>query len=854
MRLFLTSARYDGKRLKVDLVFYNPETQKLVNIVDATGHQPYCYTKSEYKPQLDVITSTTTKYVITKVDRYDPIADTNIRMLKITAPDPLSIGGSDTSIRNRLITWESDIKYYERYLFDKDLVCGLWYEINGSRITPEQTNIDFSEVEKRLDFGKNKEYDSFVKDWVKLLNQPVPELKRISVDIEVEYDQGKIPSVATPTKKITAIGFSSNDGLRRVNVLDEKKQFTSTNTTFYYSNERELITDSFKLFADYPFIITFNGDAFDLPYLYARCEKLCIPYREVPLTIKSTKIANGAYTDPVYIKNAIHLDLYRFFKNKSIQNYAFSHKYAEFGLDAISKGLLNEAKLTYEGSINDLSPDKLAEYCLNDADLTIKLTTFNDNLLVKLMIMICRIAKQPLDDICRYGINQWGRGMFYSEMVKRNILIPRSDELLAKGTTASQSALIKDKKYKGAFVFEPTKGVYFDVKSLDFASLYPSIIKTNNISFETINCPHQTCMINRVPETNSWACKRKSGIASMIIGSLRDLRVNYYKYMSKKEGLTDEEHQLYDIVAQTLKVIMNASYGIMGFEAFSLYCLPVAESVTSYGRNIIQKTIEKATSYGLSCIYGDTDSVYTHKPDKEKLDQIIKWTQETYKIDLEIDKTYRYLILTNLKKNYLGITDKGKPDIKGLTGKKSHTPIFIRDLFFEVLDVLCKVKNESELPTVREKMASMIKKRVDDLKANSIPFGRLAYNVVVNKDINSYGKLVSSNKVINLDGDEEILEEYKSLPQHIKAAKMLPNVEAGSVVSIIKTRDENGVKPRELVKSIDEVDVDKYVELMSNTFGQILNSFELDFKTLISGSKQLTMDEIWKLVILQEED
>ena len=92
-----------------------------------------------------------------------------------------------------------------------------------------------------------------------------------------------------------------------------------------------------------------------------------------------------------------------------------------------------------------------------------------------------------------------------------------------------------------------------------------------------IQFPKQT--IGHVP--------RKNGLTSMIIGSLRDLRVNYYKSLSKKETLTDDQRQQYTVVSQALKVILNASYGVMGAEIFPLYFLPAAEATTAIGRYTI---------------------------------------------------------------------------------------------------------------------------------------------------------------------------------------------------------------------------------------------------------------------------
>ena len=77
-------------------------------------------------------------------------------------------------------------------------------------------------------------------------------------------------------------------------------------------------------------------------------------------------------------------------------------------------------------------------------------------------------------------------------------------------------------------------------------------------------------------------------------------------------------------------------------------------------------------------------------------------------VDLEIDKTYRYCVLSNRKKNYLGVTNSGKVDVKGLTGKKSHTPAFIKKLFFELLDVLSVVQTMEDFVKAKKEISEKI--------------------------------------------------------------------------------------------------------------------------------------------------
>ena len=111
-------------------------------------------------------------------------------------------------------------------------------------------------------------------------------------------------------------------------------------------------------------------------------------------------------------------------------------------------------------------------------------------------------------------------------------------------------------------------------------------------------------------------------------------------------------------------------------------------------------------------MYGDTDSLFIKNPTDEQIQKLIEQAKTDHGVDLEIDKTYRYCVLSNRKKNYLGVTDSGKVDVKGLTGK-SHTPGFIKKLFFELLDVLSQVKTMEDFvkkKEISEKIAIAVKK------------------------------------------------------------------------------------------------------------------------------------------------
>jgi len=869
----LLSAIYLGEEQKVYLKFYDLHEHSICFWRDRTNHKPYCYTKMQYFDTVKKIIETEQKFTLEQTKKKELITDKEINILKIIAPDPLSIGGTDNSIREKVTSWEADIKYHENYLYDTGLIPGAYYFRKGEEISNfehqisdkvqlELKNLLWDKIKEEAGGIGNQQYQQYITSWANLLNQPIPDLRRLSVDIEVESEEGRMPTPRDHDRTVIAVGFAANNGFRKVLVLDQKK--TQYSIPFIpeaeiCNTEKEMLQKAFKIIDSYPIILTYNGDDFDLPYLYARSQdpridpitKLVITKDEVPIIVKrETFVKRGTLAEPVQTRHGLHIDLFRTFQNRSVQLYAFSHKYSEYTLNAICEALLNDSKIEFEGDISDLPIQKLAEYCLKDADLTLRLTTFNDNLLMKLLVVICRIGRLPLDDISRFGVNQWIRGILYYEHRRRGALIPRRAELQEKGT-ASTTAIIKEKKYRGGLVVEPTLGIHFNVVVVDFASLYPSIIKVHNLSYETVNCPHISCKSDpkqHIPETTHWICKEKRGITSLLIGSLRDLRVNYYKHLSRDKTLSHEERQLYGVVSQAIKVILNAAYGVMGAEIFPLYCLPVADATAAIGRSTTARTIEKCKQIGIEVIYGDTDSLFLKNPSNKRVDEIAAWARSVLGVDLEIDKQYRYVVFSDLKKNYLGVLADGTVDVKGLTGKKSHTPPFIRKAFYSILDILSKVNSENDFESAKQKIKTIIQQNASNLEQRKIPLEELSFNVMINKSPDKYGKATGTSWAMSLDGKDAKTGIYKGLPQHIKAAKLLVDIgrdlKAGDIVSYVKTITGDGVKPVELARP-EEVDTEKYVDAMEATFDQLLSSLNFNFKSLLGKPRQSNLDDLF---------
>ncbi len=827
--VYLLSASYDGDKRCAVLKFYDPKDGTIHLWYDVTGHKPYCLTNipEEELKNIPSFMSNEGLAGFEVVEKFDPLLDQPRKITKIVAHDPLTIGGKPSgSIRDVIPklkpdakVWEADIKYYESFIYDRNLELGIPYNIENGQLTQIkfEENEYIQEVEKIFS-GEPQKFFEYIKNWVRLLEAPVPNLRYVALDIEVESPTlDRVPDPKEALNRVICVSFVGSDGVKHVFLLKregiEEGDYPLPEDVKieYCETEVELLAKVFRFIIEYPILITFNGDEFDLRYLWHRAQNLGFPKEEIPIQM------GREYAMLTY---GIHIDLYRFFFNKAVQVYAFDQKYKEVTLQDVSLSILGIGKISLDKNVSELTYKELAAYCLKDSELTYKLVSFDDHLVLKLIIALTRIAKMPMEDVSRQGVSNWIRSLMYREHRKSGYLIPTSDEILNQKGVTSTHAVIKGKKYRGAVVIEPKPGVNFNVVVLDFSSLYPSIIKKWNLSYETVRCPHEECKSNLIPETNHWVCTKKLGLTSLVIGSLRDLRVKWYKLKAKDQSIPQEVRRWYSVVQRTLKVILNAAYGVFGAEHFALYCPPVAEATASIGRYAITSTIKTAQDLGIEVIYGDTDSVFLKNPTEEQIEKLTEWSRTTLGMELDVEKFYRYSVFSTRKKNYIGVYPDGNVEIKGLTGKKRNTPEFLKKAFIEMVKILGQVKSEDEFFEAKDRIKKIVQECYQKLKNKEYPLEELAFTVVLGKDIEAYNK---------------------TTPQHVKALKKLSEEEkekigAGSIIRYVKVKRDPGVKLLSLA-SIDEIDVEKYVEHIQTTFEQVLNALDISFNEIIGVSK-----------------
>jgi DNA polymerase I len=837
---YFVSATYDGRQRKALIKLYEPTTDQIYFWYDNTGHKPYCLTNltPHELQKIPRLIHHEGFFDSKREERFDALLDRNVQVTKIIANDPLAIGGRPQGTIRDIIpedypqvsgkpiepqdikVWESRIKYYQSYIYDRQLFPGMIYEVKKGKLV----TVTLEETEKTLKHLKASFKDEtaeemhFVEEWARLLEYPAPKFRRAAIDIEVYSPiSTRMPDPRKADCQVICVSVYTSDNEKRVLILKREgvregnEHIPADVKLEYFDDEAELLRAVFEVLWDYPFILTYNGDDFDLRYLHNRALNLGLSKREIPIDVGRRVCL---------LKYGVHIDLYKFFFNRAIQIYAFKNSYRDVTLDEVGSGIIGMEKIQIEKTFGELNYSELAKYCLRDSEITYKLTSYDDELAMKLILVLARISSMPMEDVSRQGVSRWIRNFMHREHRKRNMLIPNAEDILAKKGKTATTAIIKGKKYKGAIVVEPVPGVHFNVAVMDFPSLYPSIIKVWNLGYQSILCPHPECKTNIVPDTPNWVCTRKRALESLLIGSLRDLRVRWYKLKAKDKTLPPELRSWYNVAQGALKVILNASYGVFGAASFDLYCPPVAEATAAIGRHSITQIRNHTEGMGIQVLYGDTDSLFLKNPSKEQIAEVTRWTERELKMGIDVEKIYRYAVFSSRKKNYLGVLEDGSVDVKGLTGKKKHIPIFIKDAFNKMKERLAQVKNPSDFEKAKKDIANIVRDRYMRLKRrewNNI--NELAFHVVLGDDLHRY---------------------KKTTPQHVKAGRILEKsgveIRAGDLISFVKTIREPHVKPVELATK-NEVDVDKYVAYLHSTFDQVLDALGLSFDEIIGLTK-----------------
>jgi DNA polymerase I len=565
---YITKNRIPTIRLFGKLIEENGEGSKIIAL--DRRFKPYIYI---YPNNVEdcIKELTVLELEVEKLQRKDN--GTLKNFLKVTLKHPQDI----YKLKDKILDLKSveeireyDIPFYRRYLIDKGL-----FPMNIVEVQGKVLNFNRSSPDEKCIFEVHSEPQD--------LGSGLEELNMLSFNIEACNPDG-MPKVKEDP--IILISFSSNRGFQKVYTT----KISSSNTVETSPNEKGLIEKYVNTIQseDPDIILGYNSDRFDFPYLKERAEKLDVPLK-LGVDGSSLKIVNNGRRNASVIKGRIHIDLYsNMRRNLPLEHHTLKRVYKE---------LFGEDKLDIPGhevyrSWNDDGEKLERLFKYSQADV-MAVTKIGEKML-PLSIELARIVGQPLFDVARMGSGKQVEWYLLRKAFEYGNMAPNKF-----------GSYLRD--VVGGHVKEPVKGLHTNIYYFDFRSLYPSIIVSKNISPDTlVEEGFEDCHI--APEFGYKFRKTPQGFIPSVVGKLLENRFQKKAMMKKSED--PREFQMLNLQQEALKRLTSTIYGLYNHSTFRWYSIECSEAITAWGRDFLQKTMEKSEEHGFKPIYADTDGFY----------------------------------------------------------------------------------------------------------------------------------------------------------------------------------------------------------------------------------------------------
>ncbi|GFR97478.1 DNA polymerase [Elysia marginata] len=618
-------------------------------------------------------------------------------------------------------TYESNIDFEIRFMTDTNVVGCNWIELppDKYRVRPGtqhsgQTSSSSSSSSLSMVSRCQLEVDI---SWEDFISHPaegewskVAPFRILSFDIECAGRRGVFPEPnKDPVIQIANMVIRQGDSdpfIRNVFTLKSCAPVVGSKV-LSYDTEFELLQKWSAFFRDVdPDLVTgYNIQNFDFPYLVNRANHLKVRdfiylgrIKNVASVLKDSMIQSkqmGKRENKILnIEGRVQFDL--------LQILLRDYKLRSYTLNSVSFHFLQEQKEDVQHSIitdlqngNEQTRRRLAVYCLKDAILPLRLL---DKLMSFINYMeMARVTGVPLSFLLSRGQQIKVVSQLLRKAKEQDLVLPAQ-----KVETGDE--------YEGATVIEPNKGYYdIPIATLDFASLYPSIMMAHNLCYTSLLNTSTIKKEELTPDqyiktpSGNYFCKSsvRKGLLPAILEQLLSARKKA-KFDLKNE--TDPfKRKVLDGRQLALKLSANSVYGFTGAQVGKLPCLEISQ-----------------------VIYGDTDSVMC-KFGVKTVEEAMKLGQHAAEyistkfvspIKLEFEKVYFPYLLIN-KKRYAGLywtNPKGhdKMDCKGIeTVRRDNSPL-VAHLINTCLQLLLVDRNpQGAVEHAQQTISDLLCNRID---------------------------------------------------------------------------------------------------------------------------------------------
>jgi DNA polymerase elongation subunit (family B) len=596
--------------------------------------------------------------------------------------------------------------------------------------------------------------------------------RRCYLDLETD---SRVPFSKKEEMRILCWALTDDAGNTTAGVLEEDTD----------EDERALLKDLLLALDGYDQVNAWNGDGFDFPVLAARVKK--------------------AKWDPWYLKRWLWMDQMACFKRMNMHAAESGDEKQSFALQNIGMAVLGRGKTPFDASktyqewaAGGDRRYKLVDYCCDDVELLPDLERARPYL----------DLQQAVCETCAVFPDSWS--------LKPTAFVDGFAFRLGKARGhhfRTKTCFDEQAPFAGALRGEVPKnaGILRDVHAVDFASMYPTIIRTFNISPETaaaIPCngpvPEGFC---RTPKTGKGFKLEPEGILAGIVSEIMRQRVAWKERGQRAEPGSAEE-KLCEQMVSAMKIINNSVFGVAASPGSRYADRGIGEAITQVGVWGVSEVAAAIDARGWRQISIDTDGVMFQGATAEGVKEFVREVNEKLLppkvasfgcrenfLSLDYALEFSRLIYISTGKYAARLNHrKGKPwhegmepEIKGVEYVRGDSLKLARQLQGEVIDLLCGGLGlaSGEVPTddVARYVEAVERHRAHVL-SDELTVDEVKVSKSMSKGLGDYAQKIKK------DGSEG------AQPPHVRVAKILAargeDVSEGTKVSYVVTDGDNG--------------------------------------------------------------
>jgi len=432
------------------------------------------------------------------------------------------------------------------------------------------------------------------------------------------------------------------------------------------------------------------------------------------------------------------------------------------------------------------------------------------------LIEVARTCRVPLHRAARASIGSIMSSLQLYQAIKDDILVPwKKSE--PESYKSGWELLIAD---RGGFIFEPKLGLHNNVVEVDFASMFPTLMATRNISGETILCrccPNSTL---RVPELGYNVCRKREGIVPKTLWLILKKRALYKQLRDNAENA--ESREIFDQRQGALKWILVTCFGYLGYRNSRFGKVDAHIAVCAFARDALLKTVRIAEERGFEVIHGIVDSLWLKKENAEPKDyaELCGAVSRETGLSLNVEGRYRWIVFLPSKTHagvpvlnrYYGVFDSGKIKVRGIEARRSDTPKFINDAQMDMIRALAKARDSQEFVERIPEALKILRNYAKRLIEGKVPTTELLIAKRLSKHPSCY-----AHGVLNSIAAKQLIREGVE-------------ISAGQIIQYLITRYKGKsalgrAQPAQLLGKSVRYDSQKYLELLFSSAANILDSF-----------------------------